>query len=123
MLDYQYPIFQRRSCKLNLKTNKIFGLLGLARRAGKISFGTESSIDTIERKKAKLVIVAEDSSQRTKKNFQNLCIKQKVPIRIYGTIEEISKSIGQNNKAVVVIKDENFSNEIVKKIDGGEIIG
>lgn len=106
-----------------VQNNKVYGLLGLARRAGKISFGTESSIDTIERKKAKLVIVANDSSDRTKKNFEDLCTKKNVPIRIYGTIEEISKSIGQNNKAVIVIKDENFSNEIVKKIDGGEIIG
>lgn len=106
-----------------MEIDKIYRLLGLARRAGKISFGTESSKDTIERKKAKLVIVAKDCSDRTKKNFQILCKKEKVPIRIYGTIEQISKSIGQNNKAVVVIKDENFSNEIVKKIDGGEIIG
>ena len=50
-----------------MKENKIYGLLGLARRAGKISFGTESSIDTIERRKAKLVIIANDSSDRTKK--------------------------------------------------------
>ena len=106
-----------------MKSNKIYGLLGLARRAGKLSFGTESSQDTIKRKKAKLVIIAKDSSDRTKKNFQILCEKEEIPIRIYGTIEEISKSIGQNNKAVIVIKDENFSNEIVKKIDGGEIIG
>lgn len=103
--------------------NKVYSLLGLARRAGKISFGTESSQDTIKREKAKLVIIAKDSSDRTKKNFQILCEKEKVPIRIYGTIEELSKCIGQNNKAVIVIKDENFSNEIVKKIDGGEIIG
>lgn len=106
-----------------MKTDRIYGLLGLARKAGKISFGTESAIDTIERKKAKLVIVAKDSSDRTKHNFQNLCKKQNIPIRFYGTIEELSKCIGQNNKAVITIQDKNFSNEIVKKIDGGEIIG
>lgn len=103
--------------------NKIYGLLGLARRAGKISFGTESAKETIERNKAKLVIVAEDCSDRTKKNFELMCENNGVTIRIYGTIEEISKSIGQNNKAVIVIKEENFAREILKKIDGGEIIG
>lgn len=103
--------------------NKIYGLLGLARRAGKISFGTESAKETIERNKAKLVIVAEDCSDRTKKNFELMCENNGIPIRIYGTIEEISKSIGQNNKAVIVIKEENFAREILKKIDGGEIIG
>ena len=103
--------------------NKIYGLLGLARRAGKVSFGTESSIETIEKKKAKLVILAEDSSDRTKKNFKELSEKLNIPFRIAGTIEDLSKSIGQVNKAVLVIKDENFAKEILKRIDGGEIIG
>ena len=103
--------------------NKIYGLIGLARRAGKVSFGTESSIETIEKKKAKLVIVAEDSSDRTKKNFKELSQKLNIPFKIAGTIEDLSKSIGQVNKAVLVIKDENFAKEILKRIDGGEIIG
>ena len=38
-------------------------------------------------------------------------------------IDEISKAIGQSNKAVVGIKDINFSKEIVKIINGGEAIG
>ena len=106
-----------------MENKKIYGLLGLARRAGKLSFGTESSIETIEKKKAKLVIVATDSSDRTKKNFKELCEKYNIPIRIIGTIDDLSKSIGQINKAVFVIKEENFAKELIKRIDGGEIIG
>lgn len=98
-------------------------MLGLARRAGKLSFGTESSEDTIKRGKAKLVLVAEDSSDRTKKNFEQLCKMKNVPIYIAGTIEELSQSIGQVNKAVIVVKDENFAKELRKRIDGGDIIG
>lgn len=103
--------------------NKILGLLGLARRAGKVSFGTESVLDTVERKRAKLVIIAEDSAQRTKKNIEEICNQNEVPVKIFGTIEELSKSIGQSNKAVICVKDINFSNEILKIINGGEIIG
>ena len=106
-----------------MKSNKIYGLLGLARRAGKIAFGTESSQDTIKSKKAKLVIVANDSSDRTKKHFKELCESLNVDFRIVGTIELLSQSIGQVNKAVFVIKDENFAKELIKRIDGGEIIG
>ena len=68
-------------------------------------------------------LVAEDSSDRTKKNFKELSEKLNVPFRIAGTIEDLSQSIGQVNKAVLVIKDENFAKEILKRIDGGEIIG
>lgn len=96
---------------------------GLARRAGKIAFGTESSKETIEKKKAKLIIIAEDASDRTKNNFENLSKKYNVPVRIKGTIEDLSKSIGQINKAIIVVRDENFAKEILKRIDGGEIIG
>ena len=103
--------------------NKIYGLLGLARKAGKISFGTQSCIEAIEKRKAKLVIIAEDCSDRTKKNFEEISKTANVQMRVIGTIENISKCIGQNNKAVIVVKDENFAKEIIKKIDGGEIIG
>lgn len=106
-----------------INKNKIFGLLGLATKAGKIAFGTEACIDVIDRNKAKLVIVAKDASDRTKLNFKNLCQKKKVPVYEIGTIEELSKSIGKDNKAVIVIKDINFSNAIIKIINGGEIIG
>ena len=104
-------------------SQKIYGLVGLARRAGKLSFGTESCQETIQKGKAKLVLIASDSSPRTKKNFEQLCQTYQVPIRMIGTIEELSKSIGQTNKAMVVIKDENFAKELLKRIDGGEVIG
>lgn len=104
-------------------TNNIYGLLGLARRAGKLSFGTEASIQTIEKGKAKLVIVASDSSDRMKNNFIQICSLKNVSIKIVGNIEELSKSIGQANKAVIVVKEENFAKELIKRIDGGEIIG
>ena len=49
---------------------KVYGLLGLATKAGKIVFGTESCLDMIAKKKVKLIIVAEDSSERTINNFK-----------------------------------------------------
>lgn len=103
--------------------NKICGLLGLARRAGKLSFGTESCIQEIEKNKIKLIIIAINAAERTKMNFKNICDKKKIPIFEILNIDEISKAIGQSNKAVVGIKDINFSKEIIKIINGGEAIG
>ena len=106
-----------------LINSKICGLLGLARRAGKLSFGTEACKQDIESNKVKLIIIATDAAERTKMNFKNICSKSNVPIIEYLSSDELSKSIGQNNKAVVGIKDTNFSNEIIKIINGGEAIG
>lgn len=106
-----------------MEQNKALRMLGLATRAGKIAFGTESVIETINKKKAKLVIVAEDAADRTKRNIIRLANENKIPVRTYETIEKLSKSIGKENKAIISIKDINFSNEILKIIDGGEVIG
>lgn len=106
-----------------MEQNKVFRLLGLATKAGKVAFGTESVIDTINKNKAKLVLVAEDSADRTKRNIIRKAEENNVLVRVYGNIENLSKSIGKENKAIVCIKDSNFSKEMLKVIDGGEVIG
>lgn len=106
-----------------MEQNKVLRLLGLATRAGKIAFGTESVIDTIKKNKTSLVIVAKDAADRTKRNIQRIAEENNVPVKFYETIEALSKSIGKENKAIIAIKDRNFSSEILKIIDGGEIIG
>ena len=106
-----------------LINSKVCGLLGLARRAGKISFGTEACRKDIESNRVKLVIIAEDAAERTKMNFKNICKEKDVPIFEILNIDELSKAIGQSNKAIIGIKDINFSKEIIKIINGGEAIG
>ena len=101
---------------------KICGLIGLATRAGKVVFGTEACMQAIEKNKIKLLIIAIDASERTKMNFKNIC-NNKIPILDILSIDELSKAIGKDNKAVLGIKDISFSNEIVRIINGGEAIG
>lgn len=102
---------------------KILGLVGLAARARNISFGADSVELQIKKRKVKLIIVAEDASTRTKEKFIKLSEQHNVPIIIKGNIEELSKTIGKNNKAIIGIEDINLSNEIQKINDGGEVIG
>ena len=56
-----------------MEQNKVLRLLGLATRAGKIAFGTESVIDTIKKNKTSLVIVAKDAADRTKRKYTKNC--------------------------------------------------
>ena len=90
---------------------------------GKISFGADSVENDIKKKTIKLVIVAEDSSNRTKDKFKGICENYDVPIIQFGNIETLSKAIGKNNKAIIGIKDVNLSKEIKKINNGGEVIG
>ena len=103
--------------------NNILGLIGLAMKAGKICFRADSVEENIIKNKVKLLIIAEDGSERTKNKFIKLCENYNVPVIIDGNIEILSKSIGKNNKAIIGIKDINFAESIQKKYNGGDVIG
>ncbi len=105
------------------KEIKALGLIGIATKAGRIAYGTEAVKETIENKKANLVIIATDASDKTKENIRHKCTKSKIPVAVFGTIETISKTIGKQNKAVISVKDRNLGEEIFKIICGGEAIG
>ena len=101
----------------------MLGLIGLAMKAGKICFGADSVEEEIKKRKVKLLIIANDSSERTKNKFINICKKYKIPVITDGDIENLSKAIGKSNKAIIGVKDFNFANSIQKKYNGGDVIG
>ena len=106
-----------------MENKKILGLIGLAAKARKICFGADSVEEQIKKKKVYLVIVATDSSDRTKEKFKKLCEENKISIIIDEQIETLSKSIGKSNKAIIGVEEENIAKEIIKINNGGEIIG
>lgn len=103
--------------------NKIYGLLGLTSKAGKLAFGTDSCLEMIAKHKVKLIIVAEDSSERTINNFREKCKQNDIDFYVFGKKEDISKSIGKVNKTVIGIKDKNLAGAIIKILNGGDVIG
>ena len=103
--------------------NKILGLIGLAARARKLCFGADSVEEKTKKGKVKLLIIAEDASNRTKDKFIKLAEEKNIPIIIKEKIETLSKAIGKSNKAIIGIEDINLSNEIQKINNGGEAIG
>ncbi len=79
--------------------------------------------NAIKKKIVKLVVVAEDSSNRTKDKFKRICEEFHIPIIEFADIETLSKTIGKNNKAIIGIQDINLSKEIEKINNGGEALG
>ncbi len=103
--------------------NKILGLIGLAARARKVSYGADSVEMQIKNRKVNLIIVADDASKRTKDKFNKIALQYDIPIIVAENIEALSKAIGKSNKAVLGIEDINLSKEIQKINNGGEAIG
>lgn len=106
-----------------MTNKKILGLIGLSARARKIAFGADSVEKQAKKRKLNLLIIAEDASNRTKDKFQKIATKYNIPIIEHGSIEELSKAIGKENKAILGIEDVNLSKEIQKINNGGEFIG
>lgn len=102
---------------------KLCGLIGLATKAGKIVAGTDACLEEMKKGKVNLIIIASDSSDRTKANFEKEAEKYHIAIYEVLSIEEMSKAMGKVNKAVIGIKDVGFSNKITSIINGGEEIG
>lgn len=106
-----------------INQTKLCGLIGLAMRAGQVAFGTDSCLEQINKRKAKLIFLANDASERTKKIFKEKCEEEHIQLCEEITIQDLSKCIGKENKAVIAIKDINFAKAMQKIINGGEIIG
>lgn len=81
---------------------------------------TESSIKEY---KAYLVIVANDASDNTYKDFKNMCSFYEAPFRRYGTKEELGHAIGKDMRSSLAVTDEGLAKEIIGKIDGGSLDG
>ena len=104
-----------------MTNDKVLAYLGLATRAGKIQSGEFSTEKCVKAGKAAMVIVAEDTSNNTKKKFTNMCTFYKVPIYIYGTKETLGASIGRELRASLALEDTGFCNAIKKQIDSERI--
>lgn len=96
--------------------NKILGLIGLAKRAGRISEGAEFSEDAVRRGRSKLVIVAADTSENGKKAIRDCCEHYKVKYVLYATKTELGKAVGSELRSVISVNDDGFAAAILKKL-------
>ncbi len=92
--------------------NQIYSLLGLCKKAGKIAAGETAAVEAIRRKKAYLVLVAEDASENTKKKFQNSAVYYSVPFVIYGEKMDLGRAVGEELRAVLVVTEEGFAKKL-----------
>ena len=99
-----------------MKQNKVLGMLGLAKRAGKVVSGEFSVEKAVKAKQAYLVLVAEDASDNTKKNFRDMCSYYDTRLIMIGTKEDLGKSVGCQFRASVAVTDPGFSKAILDKI-------
>lgn len=95
-------------------------MLGLCQRAGKVLSGDCMVKSAIKDKKAKIVLLATDASERTKKEYLHLAQANKITIIQHGTKLNLGWSVGKSPRAAVAIIDHNFAKGITEIIERGE---
>lgn len=91
------------------KVNKIYGMLGIARKAGKLVFGYDMAVSLIKSNNAEiLVILASDTSDKTKKNIVFECEKYGRKYIEYGEKLVYGKILNKKEVGVLTITDKNI---------------
>ena len=98
-----------------MNSEKILSLLGFAAKAGKLSFGTHATTFAIEAKKAKLVIAAEDISEKSVKELKFKAAKQNIEVLVLDGISTavLSKRVGKSC-GIVAVTESGFADAIKK---------
>lgn len=96
---------------------KVFSLLGIAAKAGKIVSGEFSTESAVKSQKAYLTIIATDASHNTTKLFTDKCTYYKIPCVAFGTMDELGHAVGKKFRASLAVTDEGLARAIQKKID------
>ena len=99
-----------------MKPDKVLSMLGLAAKAGAIASGEFSTEKSVKEGKAFLVIIAEDASENTKKNFRDMAAYYGVPMYTYSNKEMLGHAIGKELRASLAINNESFASNIEDKI-------
>ena len=99
-----------------MNNDKVLSLLGLAKKAGKLKSGEYCVETEVKKGRARLVIVAEDASDNTKKSYTDMCLFKKVPIVFYENKDNLGRATGSEERAAIVILDDGFANAVNKEI-------
>ncbi|MDC3414101.1 YlxQ family RNA-binding protein [Aquibacillus sp. 3ASR75-11] len=98
-------------------SNKYLNLLGLAMRARKCTLGEENIVKDIQRQKAKIVLLANDTGKQTRKKLSDKCQFYNVPFYVVDDRDTISQAIGKSGRVAIAILDDGFANKIKLILD------
>ena len=101
-----------------MNQNKILSMLGLATRSRNVVSGEFMTEKAVKNKTAQLVIVADDASDNTKKQFSDMCSFYKVPIYFYADKELLGHAMGKAMRASLAVTDAGFSKSLIKLLEG-----
>ena len=96
--------------------NKVYSMLGIAKKGGNISIGFDAACLDIKHRKSILVVIAVDASAKTKENIQFLCNRHTIKYVEYGEKEILGKCLGRKVVSVMSVNDINIASYLQNNI-------
>lgn len=104
----------------DIERKRLYGLIGICAKAGKIRSGEFSTEKSVKSGKAKLVIVANDASEKTKKRFSDMAEFRKIPFNAdLCDKDTLGHIIGREFRASLAVEDAGLAKNILSLINGG----
>lgn len=97
--------------------DKVLGMLGLAKKAGRLEVGEEPVGGAARAREARLILVAQDAADNTIRRVRHFadagqCLWVKVP----ATKDELGRAVGRTSCAMVAVTDIGFAEAAAKKL-------
>ena len=93
--------------------DKFLALIGFASKSGNLSFGADSVKESLKRNKAKLIIVAKDISDKSRKEIKFFASKSNIPVLdAEYDIACLSHATGKKG-GIISVNEIGFANAIV----------
>ena len=98
---------------------KIYNLLGLMQRAGKLITGEDLITKNLKNKKIKLLVIVQDCGINTKKKLIDKATFYGVNYIEFSDIENISRAIGRDNRVALGMTDDGFIKKFKQLLEEG----
>ena len=105
-------------------TADALGLLGLARKAGRLELGEDPVDAACRSRQAALVLLAADAAENTRRRVSRWCEAANTPcISLSAGKEELGARLGRGSCAVAALTDHGFASALRKKLAEEETAG
>lgn len=92
--------------------DKLLSLLGIARRAGRLSLGFDSAEEAIKKGKSRLLILASDLSERSKNAIIKTAQLQSIrTIVLDVTMDKLGTAVGKTT-GIISVNDRGFAEKM-----------
>lgn len=97
--------------------NNIAGLIGLARKAGKVEVGEEAVAVAARHHKARAILFASDAADNTLRRQESLGQQGNCPaVQLPLTKAELGNAVGRSTCAVLAVTDVGLAAAVLKKL-------